>query len=72
MLYPNDPLLLLFYGREVRQGKEKMIGTPEYFFVDLEDDIDFYYENWDAISCGTTTFAELVEHYQTHAAKQEK
>ena len=82
MLYPNDPLLLLFYGREVRLGKEKMIGTPEYFFLDLEDDIDFFYENWDAIeffyenwdaiSCGTTTFAELVEHHQTHAAKQEK
>ena len=36
MLYPNDPLLLLFYGRAWRWGKEKMIAVPEEFFIDVE------------------------------------
>ena len=62
MLYPNDPLLLLFYGREWRCGKEKMITAPEEFFIDVEDSLNFFEENWDAISTGTTTFADIVEH----------
>lgn len=62
MLYPNDPLLLLFYGREWRFGKEKMITAPEEFFIDIEYDLEFFEENWEEISLGTTTFADIVEH----------
>ena len=62
MLYPNDPLLLIFYGREWRFGKEKMITAPEEFFIDIEDDLEFFEENWEEISLGTTTFADIVEH----------
>ena len=64
MLYPNDPLLLLFYGREWRCGKEKMITAPEEFFIDIEDCLEFFEDNWDEISLGTTTFADIVEHYK--------
>ena len=62
MLYPNDPLLLLFYGREWRCGKEKMITAPKEFFIDIEDDLEFFEENWEEISLGTTTLADIVEH----------
>ena len=64
MLYPHDPLLLLFYGREWRWGKNKMLTDPEEFFIDIEIDSDFFEENLDAISERTTTFAEIVEHCQ--------
>ena len=58
MLYPNDPLLLLFYGRQWKWGKEKMITAPEEFFIDIEDDLKIYEEIWDSIS--TETIADLV------------
>ncbi|MBE6391002.1 MAG: hypothetical protein E7042_02205 [Lentisphaerae bacterium] len=64
MLYPNDPLLLLFYGRAWRWGKEKMIAAPEEFFIDVEDSLNFFEENWDAISTETTTLSEIVEYCQ--------
>ena len=58
MLYPNDPLLLLFYGRQWKWGKEKMITAPEEFFIDIEDDLKIYEEIRDSIS--TETIADLV------------
>lgn len=64
MLYPNDQLLLFFYGKTVCLGRNAMILAPgllmdfyelveEYFYLPLDrsDEIDF-----DSVS-----FAELVE-----------
>ena len=62
MLYPNDPLLLLFYGRRWKWDKEKMITDPEEFFIDIADDLKIYEEIWDSIS--TVTLAELAEYSQ--------
>ena len=40
MLYPNDPLLLLFYGRIHRFGKEKMIDDTYSFFESIAFEFD--------------------------------
>ena len=39
-----------------------MIAAPEEFFIDVEDSLEFFEVNWDEISLGTTTFADIVEH----------
>ncbi|MBE6402091.1 MAG: hypothetical protein E7039_00025 [Lentisphaerae bacterium] len=57
MLYPNDPLLMLFYGRQGCSRKEKMID-PDYFFEDVFLGYDI--ENFELID-NDTTLAELVE-----------
>ena len=41
-----------------------MITAPEEFFIDIEDCLEFFEDNWDEISLGTTTFADIVEHYK--------
>ena len=59
MLYPNDSLLLLFYGRESLLGKETMIDEIHELFIDMQDDLDFLDEHWRDI--GFVTLAEFVE-----------
>ena len=59
MLYPNDTLLLLFYGRELRFGKDKMIDEFHELFIDMHDDLDFLDKHFRDL--GFVTLAELVE-----------
>ena len=59
MLYPNDSLLLLFYGRELRFGKDKMIDEFHELFIDMHDDLDFLDKHFRDL--GFVTLAELVE-----------
>ena len=58
MLYPNDPLLLFYYGRTFFFGKERIIVDTGEFFEDIADEFCFY--EWNEINEGTS-FAELVE-----------
>ena len=64
MLYPNDPLLLLFYGRKFRWGKPQMLtgyeGVGE-FIEDVEDQFQFREENWGNLEFDEFTLAELAE-----------
>ena len=58
MLYPNDPLLLFFYGKKFFLGKERMINDAGEFFEDIED--EFYFYECNEINEGIS-FAEFVE-----------
>lgn len=64
MLYPNDPLLLLFFGRRFRWGRPQMLtgyeGVGE-FIEDVEDQFQFPEENWENLEFDEFTFAELAE-----------
>ena len=61
MLYPNDPLLLLFYGKEWFWGKEKMITSSGEFYEDMAD--EFYFYDIESVD-NDMTLAELVERCQ--------
>ena len=61
MLYPNDPLLLLFYGGAHRFGKEKMIEDTSFFFEDVALEFDIY--DFSSIN-NASTLAEFVEFCQ--------
>ena len=75
MLYPNDPLLLLFYGRRWRifcqwrwgVGKEKMIEPDIEFYLDCVwcyldvFDRDRFYEESKILYSRGTTLAEFLE-----------
>ena len=61
MLYPNDPLLLLFYGRTQRFSREKMITDNSIFFESAADLFDIY--DFDSID-NASTLAEFVEFCQ--------
>ena len=85
MLYPNDPLLLLFYGRRWRifcqwrwgVGKEKMIEPDIEFYLDcvwryLDGfDSDRFYEESKIFYSKSTTFAEFLEICEEMKAKEE-
>ena len=63
--YPNDPLLLFFYGRTGRWGKNRMLldtGDLIEFFEILEDEFCFPAPDWwVGIELDTMTSAGLVE-----------
>ena len=75
MLYPNDPLLLLFFGRKFRWGRQQMLtgyeGVGE-FIEDVEDQFQFHEENWEDLEFDEFTFAELAEACLKSSAKKEK
>lgn len=61
MLYPNDPLLLLFYGRTHKFGKEKIIEDTYSFFESVAFEFDIY--DFSGID-NASTLAEFVEFCQ--------
>ena len=64
MLYPNDPLLFLFFGRKLRWGGQRMLtgyGGVGEFIEDVEDTFQFREENWENLDFDAFTFAELSE-----------
>ena len=85
MLYPNDPLLLLFYGRHWRifcqwrwgVGKEKMIEPDIEFYLDCVwcyldvFDRDRFYEESKIFYSKSTTIAEFLEICEEMKAKEE-
>lgn len=64
MLYPNDPLLLLFFGRKFRWGRQQMLtgyeGVGE-FMEDVEDRFHFREENWENLEFDELALGELAE-----------
>lgn len=85
MLYPNDPLLLLFYGRHWNvfckwrwgKGKEKMIEPDIEFYMDCiwcyldVFDRDRFYEESKIFYSKSTTIAEFLEICEEMKAKEE-
>jgi hypothetical protein len=58
MLYPNDPLLLLFYGRIHKFGKEKMIEDTSSFFESVALEFEVY--DFNGID-NASTLADFLE-----------
>lgn|GEM_PF-2661534 len=61
MLYPNDPLLLLLYGREGRWGKSKICFPLDSFYEEVEEELQFPAEEWGKLDLDTVTLGEIVE-----------
>ena len=64
MLYPNDPVLFLFFGRKFRWGKQHMLTGYEglgEFIEDIEDHFQFREENWENLEFDEFSFADLAE-----------
>lgn len=64
MLYPNDQLLLFFYGKAAFWGRKAMILDSAIlmeFYEQVEEYFYLPFDRWDEIEFDTVTFAELVE-----------
>ena len=59
MIYPNDPLHLLFFGKPFFfQRRCKSVVIPDGFYEDIEDEFEF--AEWEKLSADSP-LAELVE-----------
>ena len=76
MLYPDDPLLLFLYGRQLRWARNRMLcANPEVlgdFYEDVEDEFGLPDDAWDDMEPDTVTLAELVESCMTCAREKRK
>ncbi len=74
MLYPDDPLLLFFYGRQFRWGRNRMLcSNPEVlgeFYEEVDDEFGLPDDVWDDMEPDTVTLAELVESCMACASKR--
>lgn len=57
MLYPNDPLILFFFGRNIMIGSNRVLPPDDYFLEDCDDEFRFDSE----LVTNDSPFAEMVE-----------
>ena len=77
MLYPNDPLLLFFYGRQFRRGRNRMLHKDlmaEFcnFAEEVDDEFGFPDDALEELEPDTVTLAELVESCMACAREKRK
>ena len=77
MLYPDDPLLLFFYGRQFRRGRNRMLHQDlmaEFcnFAEEVDDEFGFPDDALEELEPDTVTLAELVESCMACAREKRK